>query len=40
MRQNRWQDAAGLRHAISLQSYPLPDFGAHLRNRANELTTR
>lgn len=24
MRQHRWQDAAGLRHAISLQTYPLP----------------
>lgn len=24
MREHRWQDAAGLRHAISLQNYPLP----------------
>lgn len=24
MRQHRWQDAAGLRHAISLRTYPFP----------------
>lgn len=24
MRQHRWQDAAGRRHAISLRTYPLP----------------